>query len=39
VMGGACQHDWLHTVPRERTASGARMSVTLRHSLPPAAHR
>jgi alkylated DNA repair dioxygenase AlkB len=39
VMGGACQHDWLHTVPRERTASGARMSVTLRHSLPPAAQR
>jgi alkylated DNA repair dioxygenase AlkB len=35
VMGGACQHDWLHTVPREKTASGARMSVTLRHSTPP----
>lgn len=35
VMGGSCQHDWLHTVPRERTASGARMSVTLRHSRPP----
>jgi alkylated DNA repair dioxygenase AlkB len=34
VMGGACQHDWLHTVPREATASGARMSVTLRHSRP-----
>ncbi len=34
VMGGACQHDWVHTVPRERTASGARMSVTLRHSRP-----
>ncbi len=38
VMGGACQHDWLHTVPREKTASGARMSITLRHSRPgPAA--
>ena len=36
VMGGACQHEWLHTVPREKTASGARMSVTLRHSRPPA---
>lgn len=36
VMGGACQHDWHHTVPRERTASGARMSVTLRHSRPAA---
>ena len=35
VMGGACQHEWLHTVPRERTASGARMSITLRHSRPP----
>jgi alkylated DNA repair dioxygenase AlkB len=34
VMGGACQHEWLHTVPREATASGARMSVTLRHSRP-----
>jgi len=37
VMGGACQHDWLHTVPREKTASGARMSITLRHSRPPGA--
>jgi alkylated DNA repair dioxygenase AlkB len=34
VMGGACQHDWHHTVPREASASGARMSVTLRHSRP-----
>lgn len=34
VMGGACQHDWHHTVPREKSASGARMSVTLRHSRP-----
>lgn len=34
VMGGTCQHTWLHSVPRERTASGARMSVTLRHSQP-----
>jgi alkylated DNA repair dioxygenase AlkB len=37
VMGGAMQHDWHHTVPREKTASGARMSVTLRHSRPTAA--
>jgi alkylated DNA repair dioxygenase AlkB len=35
VMGGACQHEWQHTVPRERSASGARMSLTLRHSRPP----
>jgi alkylated DNA repair dioxygenase AlkB len=34
VMGGAMQHDWHHTVPREKSASGARMSVTLRHSHP-----
>ncbi|MDP9396796.1 MAG: alpha-ketoglutarate-dependent dioxygenase AlkB [Actinomycetota bacterium] len=32
VMGGACQHDWEHTVPKEAAAVGARMSVTLRHS-------
>jgi len=36
VMGGAMQHDWHHTVPREKRASGARMSVTLRHSRPAA---
>jgi alkylated DNA repair dioxygenase AlkB len=34
VMGGAMQHDWHHTVPREKRASGARMSVTLRHARP-----
>ena len=34
VMGGSCQHDWHHTVPRARTATGARMSITLRHSRP-----
>jgi alkylated DNA repair dioxygenase AlkB len=33
VMGGRCQHEWQHTVPKERHA-GARMSVTLRHSRP-----
>ena len=31
VMGGACQHEWQHTVPKVRSA-GARMSVTFRHS-------
>jgi alkylated DNA repair dioxygenase AlkB len=35
VMGGACQHEWEHTVPKEAGAVGPRMSVTLRHS----AHR
>lgn len=32
VMGGACQHDWEHTVPKVAKAPGARMSVTIRHS-------
>jgi alkylated DNA repair dioxygenase AlkB len=32
VMGGACQHEWEHTVPKEARAAGPRMSVTLRHS-------
>jgi alkylated DNA repair dioxygenase AlkB len=32
VMGGACQHEWEHTVPKEATAAGPRMSITLRHS-------
>jgi alkylated DNA repair dioxygenase AlkB len=31
VMGGACQHEWQHTVPKTARA-GARMSITLRHS-------
>lgn len=34
VMGGACQHEWQHSVPRRRSVSGARISVTLRHSRP-----
>jgi alkylated DNA repair dioxygenase AlkB len=34
VMGGRTQHEWQHTVPRDRRVSGARMSVTFRHSLP-----
>jgi alkylated DNA repair dioxygenase AlkB len=33
VMGGACQQEWEHTVPKERTGGGARMSITLRHSV------
>lgn len=32
VMGGACQHAWQHTVPKEPSGAGARMSVTVRHS-------
>ena len=34
VMGGRTQHEWLHAVPRDRRVSGARMSVTFRHSRP-----
>jgi alkylated DNA repair dioxygenase AlkB len=33
VMGGACQHTWQHHVPKEARGAGARMSVTLRHSV------
>ena len=32
VMGGACQHEWEHTVPKEAAPAGPRMSITLRHS-------
>ena len=39
VMGGRCQHDWEHTVPKTAKPVGPRMSVTVRHSggtpLPP----
>ncbi len=31
VMGGACQHDWEHTVPKVRVVSGPRISITYRH--------
>lgn len=34
VMGGSMQHDYVHSVPRDAHASGARMSVTMRHSAP-----
>ena len=34
VMGGACQHDWEHCVPKTRRPVGPRMSVTIRHSKP-----
>jgi len=30
VMGGACQHDWEHAVPKVRRA-GPRISITYRH--------
>jgi alkylated DNA repair dioxygenase AlkB len=34
VMGGECQAEWEHTVPKTKQAVGARMSVTIRHSQP-----
>jgi alkylated DNA repair dioxygenase AlkB len=34
VMGGACQIDWEHAVPKTRRPVGPRMSVTIRHSRP-----
>lgn len=30
VMGGACQHEWEHTVPKVRVTSGPRLSITFR---------
>jgi hypothetical protein len=32
VMGGACQHDWEHCVPKTKRPVQPRMSVTIRHS-------
>jgi alkylated DNA repair dioxygenase AlkB len=34
VMGGHCQHDWEHTVPKTARPVGPRMAVTIRHSAP-----
>jgi alkylated DNA repair dioxygenase AlkB len=31
VMGGACQHEWEHCVPKIRRGVGPRMSITFRH--------
>lgn len=33
VMGGRCQHDWEHTVPKVAVA-GPRLSLTFRHDSP-----
>ncbi len=30
VMGGACQHEWEHTVPKVKRTTGPRMSITFR---------
>jgi alkylated DNA repair dioxygenase AlkB len=34
VMGGRCQHDFQHAVPKTSRIAGARMSLTFRHSGP-----
>jgi alkylated DNA repair dioxygenase AlkB len=34
VMGGECQQEWEHTVPKTARVVGARMAVTIRHSSP-----
>jgi len=31
VMGGACQHEWQHCVPKRRRSAGPRISITYRH--------
>jgi alkylated DNA repair dioxygenase AlkB len=36
VMGGECQREWEHTVPKTAQQVGPRMSVTIRHSRPAA---
>src|SRR3954449_8930835 len=39
VMGGRCQSEWEHTVPKTTQPVGPRMSVTIRHSRPAAGER
>jgi len=33
VMGGACQHEWEHSVPKTAAAPGPRLSIMFRHHL------
>ena len=33
VMGGSCQHDWQHCVPKVAHAGGPRLSIMFRHHL------
>lgn len=32
VMGGSCQHDWEHCIPKSKHVDGPRLSITYRHS-------
>ncbi|MFZ4719542.1 MAG: alpha-ketoglutarate-dependent dioxygenase AlkB, partial [Ilumatobacteraceae bacterium] len=33
VMGGACQHQWEHCVPKRAGVHGPRLSIMFRHHL------
>ncbi len=33
VMGGACQHHWLHAVPKSKTPVGERVNLTFRRII------
>jgi len=33
VMGGSCQHDWEHCVPKAAQVDGPRVSIMFRHNL------
>jgi alkylated DNA repair dioxygenase AlkB len=33
VMGGACQHQWEHCVPKSSAVHGPRLSIMFRHHL------
>lgn len=33
IMGGACQHDWEHRVPKMAKVAGPRLSIMFRHDL------
>ncbi len=35
VMGGRCQHDWEHCVPKVTGPTGPRLSIMFRHDLAP----
>ena len=39
VMGGECQQEWEHTVPKTARCVGPRMAVTIRHSRQPSAQQ
>jgi alkylated DNA repair dioxygenase AlkB len=36
VMGGRCQRDWVHSVPKQARSAGARISVNFQSTLQAA---